>query len=70
MLQLLARGEELAGDPDVRAIVLTGTGRGFSTGGDLRMMRDAIDRFDDPADEEGATLPYQWIRYSSARWSA
>ena len=27
------------------------------------MMRDAVDRFHDPDDTEGATLPWQWIRY-------
>ncbi len=63
MVQLLARVEALARDGDVRAIVLTGQGQAFSTGGDLRMMSDAVVRFDDPADEEGATLPWQWIRY-------
>jgi 2-(1,2-epoxy-1,2-dihydrophenyl)acetyl-CoA isomerase len=63
MVQLLAHAEELAHDETVRAIVLTGRGRAFSTGGDLRMMRDAVERFADPADTEGATLPWQWIRY-------
>ena len=63
MVQLLERTQELARDPGVRAIVLTGAGRAFSTGGDLRMMRDAVARFAAPDDEEGATLPWQWIRY-------
>jgi 2-(1,2-epoxy-1,2-dihydrophenyl)acetyl-CoA isomerase len=63
MVQLLAHAEELARDETVRAIVLTGRGRAFSTGGDLRMMRDAVERFAGPADAEGATLPWQWIRY-------
>ncbi len=63
MVQLLARAEDLARDATVRTIVLTGRGRAFSTGGDLRMMRDAVERFADPADTEGATLPWQWIRY-------
>jgi 2-(1,2-epoxy-1,2-dihydrophenyl)acetyl-CoA isomerase len=62
MVQLLAHAEELAHDETVRAIVLTGRGRAL-TGGDLRMMRDAVERFADPADTEGATLPWQWIRY-------
>lgn len=63
MVQLLARTEELVRDPEVRAIVLTGEGRAFSTGGDLRMMQAAVDRFGAPDDTEGATLPWQWIRY-------
>jgi 2-(1,2-epoxy-1,2-dihydrophenyl)acetyl-CoA isomerase len=62
MVQLLARAEELARDPRVRSIVLTGEGRAFCTGGDLRMMRTAVERFSDPDDHEGASLPWQWIR--------
>jgi 2-(1,2-epoxy-1,2-dihydrophenyl)acetyl-CoA isomerase len=63
MVQLLARASELASDPACRTIVLTGRGKAFSTGGDLRMMQDAVTRFDHPDDREGATLPWQWIRY-------
>jgi 2-(1,2-epoxy-1,2-dihydrophenyl)acetyl-CoA isomerase len=63
MIQLLARTEELARDDAIRAIVLTGEGRAFSTGGDLRMMRAAVTAFKDPDDTEGATMPWQWIRY-------
>lgn len=58
MLQLRERCEELARDPDVRSIVLTGKGSAFSTGGDLRMMQTAIDQFGDDDDDEGATLPW------------
>jgi len=63
MLQLRQACEELARDPDVRSIVLTGEGSAFSTGGDLRMMQTAIDQFGADDDDEGATLPWQWIRY-------
>jgi 2-(1,2-epoxy-1,2-dihydrophenyl)acetyl-CoA isomerase len=63
MLQLRTACEELARQPDVRSIVLTGEGSAFSTGGDLRMMQTAIDQFGADDDDEGATLPWQWIRY-------
>jgi 2-(1,2-epoxy-1,2-dihydrophenyl)acetyl-CoA isomerase len=63
MLQLQEHGERLVQDPDVRSIVLTGDGPGFSAGGDLRMMQQAIDQFGADEDTEGAFMPYQWIRY-------
>jgi 2-(1,2-epoxy-1,2-dihydrophenyl)acetyl-CoA isomerase len=63
MVQLLDAVRELAADDELRAIVLTGAGRAFSTGGDLRMMRDAVERFGAPDDVEGATLPWHWIRH-------
>jgi 2-(1,2-epoxy-1,2-dihydrophenyl)acetyl-CoA isomerase len=62
MLQLLDAAESLARDPEIRAVVLTGAGSGFCTGGDLRMMSDATQRLRDPKDQEGATLPWRWIR--------
>jgi 2-(1,2-epoxy-1,2-dihydrophenyl)acetyl-CoA isomerase len=61
-VQLRARLDELVADPDVRTVILTGAGRGFSAGGDLRMMRDAVEQMAAPTDEEGATMPWQWIR--------
>ena len=61
-LQLQERLSELAGDPALRAIVLTGADPAFSTGGDLEMMaagnrviRDA----DAPTDTTDA---WRWIR--------
>ena len=63
MVQLQEEGEALVRDPEIRSIVLTGDGPGFSAGGDLRMMQRAVDTFGAPDDTEGAFMPYQWIRY-------
>lgn len=59
VLQLKRAIGELAADPEVRSIVLTGEGRGFSTGGDLRMMAQAEQRLDD---SPGSTDIWRWIR--------
>lgn len=59
VLQLKRALTELARDPDVRCVVLTGAGRGFSTGGDLRMMARAEEGLAEP---EGATDIWRWIR--------
>ncbi len=41
LVEALKRGSE---DAEVRAIVLTGAGRGFCSGGDLKVLRDARQR--------------------------
>jgi 2-(1,2-epoxy-1,2-dihydrophenyl)acetyl-CoA isomerase len=61
--QLRAALEALTGEGAVRSIVLTGADPGFCTGGDLRMMQAAVERLEDPEDEDGATGPWRWIRY-------
>jgi 2-(1,2-epoxy-1,2-dihydrophenyl)acetyl-CoA isomerase len=60
-VQLLDRLTELAADPTLRAVVLTGTDPGFSAGGDLSLMES----YAQPVvreGAEGATSPWRWIR--------
>jgi 2-(1,2-epoxy-1,2-dihydrophenyl)acetyl-CoA isomerase len=63
MVQLLGSVEQLARDDEIRSIVITGADPAFSTGGDLRLMEAAVERMADRDDEQGATMPYRWIRY-------
>jgi 2-(1,2-epoxy-1,2-dihydrophenyl)acetyl-CoA isomerase len=58
--QLRSALEELAADPAIRAIVLTGSDPGFSAGGDLRMMERTPEAIRAP---EGVTDIWRWIRY-------
>ena len=58
--QLKEALQELTTDPDIRAIVMTGTDPGFSAGGDLRMMEGASAALAAP---EGTTDIWRWIRY-------
>ena len=60
VVQLKRALDELAADPELRTIVLTGEGAGFSAGGDLAMMeRAAPGGVREPA---GATDVWRWIR--------
>jgi 2-(1,2-epoxy-1,2-dihydrophenyl)acetyl-CoA isomerase len=58
--QLRSALEELAADPAIRAVVLTGADPGFSAGGDLRMMERTPAAIESP---EGVTDIWRWIRY-------
>jgi 2-(1,2-epoxy-1,2-dihydrophenyl)acetyl-CoA isomerase len=58
--QLKAALQDLVEDRDIRTIVLTGSGAGFSAGGDLRMMERSPEAL---AAREGSTDIWRWIRY-------
>jgi len=60
VLQARAALEELAADPAIRTIVLTGADPGFSAGGDLRMMQQTPQAV---TAAEGVTDIWRWIRY-------
>ncbi len=50
---------DLDADADVRSVVITGADPGFSAGGDLKMMRAAVEHRDSP---EGSADVWRWIR--------
>lgn len=59
-LQLHAALSELASDPGVRVVVLTGAGPVFSVGGDWRLMEERGHTAHES--EEGTTRTWRWIR--------
>src|SRR5262249_35561746 len=61
-VQLLERLGEVARDPAIRSVVLTGAPPAFSAGGDLRAMQGTVHDLVDDGDE-GATAMWRWIRY-------
>jgi 2-(1,2-epoxy-1,2-dihydrophenyl)acetyl-CoA isomerase len=61
VLQLQRALHDLTTDPACRTIVLTGADPAFSTGGDLRMMRDGVASLGG-AGGQGSTLMWRWIR--------
>lgn len=61
-VQLREALERLVADASIRTLVLTGSGRGFCAGGDLRLMRNAVARIHDADDIDGSTGPWRFIR--------
>jgi 2-(1,2-epoxy-1,2-dihydrophenyl)acetyl-CoA isomerase len=61
-LQLQRTLEEIARDPVVRSVVITGEDPAFSAGGDLRMIRDGNRAIRDSQDPADTADPWRWIR--------
>ncbi|MCV7299561.1 enoyl-CoA hydratase/isomerase family protein [Mycobacterium barrassiae] len=57
--QLRRELTSLDADPEIRSVVLTGADPGFSAGGDLKMMREAVEHLDAA---EGTADVWRWIR--------
>jgi 2-(1,2-epoxy-1,2-dihydrophenyl)acetyl-CoA isomerase len=57
--QLRRTLQALDADADIRTVVLTGADPGFSAGGDLKMMRVAVEQLRAP---EGVADVWRWIR--------
>jgi 2-(1,2-epoxy-1,2-dihydrophenyl)acetyl-CoA isomerase len=53
---------DLDADPKVRSVVVTGADPGFSAGGDLKMMRSAVESFENRDAAEGTADVWRWIR--------
>ncbi len=62
VLQLRSRLAELAEDPSVRAILITGEDPAFSAGGDLQMIETGSMRIRTPDEPADTTDAWRWIR--------
>jgi 2-(1,2-epoxy-1,2-dihydrophenyl)acetyl-CoA isomerase len=62
MVQLRARLDELAADPDLRAVVITGEDPAFSAGGDLEMIERGSERIRNASEPSDTTDAWRWIR--------
>ena len=62
VLQLRARLVEVAVDPGVRAIVITGEDPAFSAGGDLEMIETGSEAIREAAEPADTTDAWRWIR--------
>jgi 2-(1,2-epoxy-1,2-dihydrophenyl)acetyl-CoA isomerase len=61
-LQLQRHLEDIAGNPGVRSVIITGQDPAFSAGGDLKMIRDGNQAIRDSEDPGDTTDPWRWIR--------
>jgi 2-(1,2-epoxy-1,2-dihydrophenyl)acetyl-CoA isomerase len=62
MWQLHQRLQELAADPTLRVIVLTGADPAFSAGGDLSLIERGAKAVHRPDHNDGTLEPWRWIR--------
>jgi 2-(1,2-epoxy-1,2-dihydrophenyl)acetyl-CoA isomerase len=62
MVQLQARLVDLAADPSLRTVVITGRDPAFSAGGDLEMIGSGARTIQDPADPADTADAWRWIR--------
>jgi 2-(1,2-epoxy-1,2-dihydrophenyl)acetyl-CoA isomerase len=61
-VQLQDRLDEIARDPTIRSVVITGEDPDFSAGGDLRMMLDGNRAVRDSNGAADTAEPWSWIR--------
>lgn len=61
-VQLLDSLNEVIAEPEIRAIILTGTDPGFCAGGDIRAIKQVAHPLIDHSDA-GVTSLWRWIRY-------
>jgi 2-(1,2-epoxy-1,2-dihydrophenyl)acetyl-CoA isomerase len=62
VLQLQDRLAELAADPTLRSVVLTGEDPAFSAGGDLEMIERGATAIQDATEAADSTDAWRWIR--------
>jgi 2-(1,2-epoxy-1,2-dihydrophenyl)acetyl-CoA isomerase len=62
MVQLRDVLDELDGDPELRAVVITGAGAGFSAGGDLDMIERGTRDIRDAGEMADTSDAWRWIR--------